>query len=97
MGKSTVFLGTALALILVLACPSLRSESASAFELFFWLLAILVVSGVALWPSTARDQRAELRLERPGWADRIEFGGTGKAAQGTTAPPGSPSQSSGAA
>jgi hypothetical protein len=97
MGKRTLFLGAALALILVLAWPSLRSETASAFDLFFWLFVMLVVSGLALWPSTGRDQRAELRLERRGWADRIEFGDGGKAARSTTARPGSPSQSSGAA
>ena len=61
-------------LILVLAWPSLRSETASALDLFFWLLAMLVVSALLLWPSTGRDQRAELALERRGWADRIEFG-----------------------
>jgi hypothetical protein len=73
MGKRTVFLGAALTLIVVLAWPSLRSETASALDLFFWLFVILVVSALALWPSTGRDQRAELRLERRGWADRIEF------------------------
>jgi hypothetical protein len=97
MGKRTLFLGAALALILVLAWPSLRSETANAFDLFFWLFVMLVVSGLALWPSTGRDQRAELRLERRGWADRIEFGDRGKAARSTTPRPGSPSQSSGAA
>jgi hypothetical protein len=73
MGKRHLFLGIALALILVVAWPSLRSETASALDLFFWLFLMLVVSGLALWPSTGRDQRAELRLERRGWADRIEF------------------------
>ena len=95
MGKRYLFLGGALALILVLACSSLRSEAASALDLFFWLFLLLAVSGLALWPSTGRDQRAELRLERRGWADRIEFDGSKVA--GGTAPPDNPSQSSGAA
>ena len=89
MGKRTVFLSAALVLIVVLAWPSLRSESASALDIFFWLFVMLVVSALALWPSTGRDQRAELRLERRGWADRIEF----RKGDG----PGGPSQSSGAA
>ena len=74
MGKRGLFLGAALVLIVVLAWPSLRSETASALDLFYWLLAMLAVSALALWPSTGRDQRAELALERRGWADRIEFG-----------------------
>ena len=73
MGKRSLFLGAALVLIMVLAWPSLRSETASALDLFFWLLVMLAVSALALWPSTGRDQRAELALERRGWADRIEF------------------------
>ena len=72
------------------------SEAASALDLFFWLFLLLAVSGLALWPSTGRDQRAELRLERRGWADRIEFDGS-KVAGGTAPPPDNPSQSSGAA
>jgi len=94
MGKRYVFLGAALALTLVLAYPSLRSEAASALDLFLWLFLLLVVSALALWPSTGRDQQAELRLERRGWADRIEFVDGGKAASGTSAPPRNPSQSS---
>ena len=74
MGKRSLFLAAALVLILVLAWPSLRSETASALDLFYWLLAILAVSALLLWPSSGRDQRAELALERRGWADRIEFG-----------------------
>jgi len=73
MAKRSLFLGAALVLIVVLAWPSLRSESASALDIFFWLFVMLAVSALALWPSTGRDQRAELRLERRGWADRIEF------------------------
>ena len=95
MGKRTLFLGAALALIVVLAWPSLRSESASAFDLFFWLFVMLVVSGLTLWPSTGRDQQAELRLERRGWADRIEFGQGGKSTGSGAARPAAPSQSSG--
>ena len=71
--SAVCFLGAALVLIVVLAWPSLRSETASALDLFFWLFVMLVVSALALWPSTGRDQRAELALERRGWADRIEF------------------------
>jgi hypothetical protein len=47
---------------------------------------MLAVSALALWPSTGRDQRAELELERRGWGDRIEF------PKGDE--PGAPSQSS---
>ena len=73
MGKRSLFLAAALILIVVLAWPSLRSETASGLDIFFWLFVMLVVSALALWPSTGRDQRAELELERRGWADRIEF------------------------
>ena len=75
MGKRYLFLGAALALMVVVAWPSLQSESSSALDLFVWLGLMLVMSGLALRPSTGRDQRAELRLERRGWADRIEFRG----------------------
>ena len=73
VGKRTVFLCAALVLILTVAYPSLQAEDASALDLFVWLGVMLAVSVLALWPSTGRDQRAELKLERRGWADRIEF------------------------
>jgi hypothetical protein len=93
MGKRTLSLVAALALIVVLAWPSLQSETASALDLFFWLLAMLVVSALALWPSTGRDQRAELELERRGWADRIEFDKGGKEAGSGATRSGGPSSS----
>ncbi len=73
MGKRFLALAAALGLIVLLAASSLQSETATVLHVFFWLFLVLVVTGVALWPSTGRDQRAELRLERAGWADRIEF------------------------
>jgi hypothetical protein len=79
MGKQHVFLGAAVALVVVLAWPSLRSETASALDLFFWLFALLAMVAVVLWPRAGRDQRAELKLERRGWADRIDFREPGKA------------------
>ncbi len=96
MGKRYVFLGAALPLMLLLAWPSLRSETASALDLFVWLLVMLVVSGLALWPSTGRDQRAELRLERRGWADRIEFRDSGPAPSSDAASPAGPPRKGGA-
>jgi hypothetical protein len=77
MGKRSLFLGAGLVLIVVMAWPSLRSDTASALDLLYWLLAMLAVCALALWPSTGRDQRAELAMERRGWADRIEFGTNG--------------------
>ena len=97
MGKRTVFLGAAIAFILVLAWPSLRSETASALDIFFWLFLILVVSGLALWPSSGSDQSVELGLGRRSWADRIEFGNGGKAAGREDARQAGPPQSSGSA
>jgi hypothetical protein len=59
----------------ILACAffSLRSGQSSVLEIFLWLGALLVTCAVALWPFAGRDQRAELKLERPSWADRVEF------------------------
>jgi uncharacterized membrane protein YccF (DUF307 family) len=42
-------------------------------DVFFALFALLVVMGVALWPTMGRDKRVEMRMERANWADRIEF------------------------
>jgi|GEM_PF-5790344 len=75
MGKRFGMLGVALAILATLALPTLRADTSSALDVIFWLFLMLLVSGLALWPSTGRDQRAELALERRGWADRIEFGG----------------------
>jgi hypothetical protein len=80
MGKQHVFLGAAVALVVALAWPSLRSETASALDLFFWLFVLLAMVAVVLWPRAGRDQRAELKLERRGWADRIDFDEPSKAA-----------------
>lgn len=73
MGKRLIFLGLALPLILLSAHASLTADTATIFDVFFWLFLLLVVAGVALWPSTGRDQKAELELERRGWADRVEI------------------------
>ena len=97
MGKRTIFLGAAMALILVLAWPSLRAESASALDVFFLLFLILVVSVVALWPGTGSQVNAEIGHERRNWADRIEFGNGGKAPGRDDVPPGGPSRSAGSA
>ena len=80
MNKRFLMLGIVLGLVLMVAVSSLRAETASILDVFFWLLLLLVVSGLALWPSTGRDQKAELSLERRGWADRIEFERGAKAA-----------------
>lgn len=87
VGKRYLFLLAALALMLVAAWPSLSAESASALDLFFWLLVMLVIAGLALWPSSGRVERAELALERRGWADRVEFGEAGKTTASAAAPP----------
>ena len=60
--------------MLMCAVFNLRPGETGVFEIFLWLLFLLVACGVALWPSTGRDQRAELALERLSWADRVEFG-----------------------
>jgi hypothetical protein len=69
------FVGFGLGIIAIVACAfaSLQSGQSSVLEVFFWLALILVVCAVALWPFAGRDQRAELKLERPCWADRIDF------------------------
>jgi hypothetical protein len=73
MGMRFVAFALALAGILASAFASLRSGNSDVIEIFGWLGAILVTSVVALWPFAGRDQRAELKLERPSWADRIDF------------------------
>ena len=67
MGMRFVVFGLILAAILASAFVSLQSGQSSVLEIFFWLGAILVTCGVALWPFAGRDQRAELELSaRPG-------------------------------
>jgi hypothetical protein len=73
MSKRFLLLGIVLGLLVMLAGSNLRGEASSIFDVFFWLMLLLVVAGLALWPSSSRDQKAELGLERRGWADRIEF------------------------
>jgi hypothetical protein len=73
MSKRFLLLGIVLGLLVMLAGSNLRDEASSVFDVFFWLMLLLVVAGLALWPSSGRDQKAELGLERRGWADRIEF------------------------
>lgn len=73
MGTRFAVFALVLAGVLVCAFFSLKSGQSSVLEVFVWLGLILVVSGIALWPTTGRDQRAELKLERLSWADRIEF------------------------
>jgi hypothetical protein len=65
--------GLALAAILACAVASLQTGESSVLEVVFWLGLILVTCAAMLWPFAGRDQRAELRLERPSWADRIDF------------------------
>jgi hypothetical protein len=83
-------LGLALAAILAGALSSLQGPQAGAFEIFLWLSPMLVVSGVALWPTTGRDQRVELELERLSWADRIEFKEASSPEHGAQPPRGVP-------
>lgn len=73
MGMRFVVFGLILAGILASAFVSLQSGQSSVLEVFFWLGLILVTCAVALWPFAGRDQRAELALERPSWADRVDF------------------------
>jgi len=73
MGTRFAIFGLAVAGILACAFVSLRTGQSSVLEIFFWLGALLVTCAVALWPFAGRDQRAELKLERPSWADRVEF------------------------
>ena len=73
MGTRFVVFGLALAGILACAFVSLQSGQSSVLEIFVWLALILVTCAIALWPFAGRDQRAELKLERLSWADRIEF------------------------
>jgi hypothetical protein len=73
MGARFAVFGLILAAILACAFASLHAGQSSVLEIFLWLGLILVTCAVALWPFAGRDQRAELRLERPSWADRIDF------------------------
>lgn len=73
MGARFVIFGLVLAGIVASAFVSLRTGQSGVLEIFVWLALILVTCAVALWPFAGRDQRAELKLERLSWADRIEF------------------------
>jgi hypothetical protein len=52
---------------------SSMSDSPELYQIFFWLFALLVVFAVAFWPTLGRGPRTELRRERRGWVDRIDF------------------------
>jgi hypothetical protein len=73
MSKRHLLLGVVFGLVALLAGPSLQAETSSILDVFFWLLVLLVAAGLALWPSAAPGQGAEVGLERRGWADRIKF------------------------
>jgi hypothetical protein len=73
MGTRFWVFGLVLACILASAFVSLRAGESTVLELFGWLALVLVTCAIGLWPFAGRDQRAELKLERPTWADRVEF------------------------
>lgn len=89
---SARFAGFGLALAGIMACAfaSLQSGQSSILEIFFWLALILVACAVALWPFAGRDQRAELKLERASWADRIDFQEPPAASRSTVSARGAP-------
>lgn len=59
--------------VVVGAFVSLRAGEPGLIDIFVWLGLILVACAVALWPIAGRDERAELKLDRTSWADRVEF------------------------
>ena len=73
-------LAVALGFVLFLACTDLSSPDSSVFHVFFWLLVAVAVTGVGLWPTSGRDQRVELELERLSWADHIDVHAAAKPA-----------------
>jgi len=73
MGKRAFAAAVVLGLGLLVGLPRLQAETASALEVFLWLVLLLVAAAVGLWPSSSRLERAELGLERGGWADHIDF------------------------
>ena len=81
MGMRFVVFGLILAAILASAFDqSAVGPVERVLEIFFWLGAILVTCGVALWPFAGRDQRAELELERQTWAERQRVQGAARSA-----------------
>jgi len=48
-------------------------DDLSVIDAFFGLLILLAVSAAAIWPRSGRGERAELKLERLGWADRVHL------------------------
>jgi uncharacterized protein (DUF58 family) len=73
MDKRSGALAGALGLVLALAVFNLQSSSAAILLVFTWLLPMLAVSAVVLWPPSARDQLAELRLQRQNCGERVEL------------------------
>lgn len=73
MGTRFWVFGLVLVGIVASALVSLRAGESSMLELLGWLALVLVTCAIGLWPFAGRDQRAELKLERSSWADRVEF------------------------
>lgn len=82
MNRRFLALTMALALMLAAAHFDLYGHDANIFHVFGGLLALLVLCGVVLWPSSGRDQRVELALEQRNWADRINVEAAAKLAAG---------------
>ena len=73
MDKRPVALTAALGLVLAVAVFNLQSSSAAILLVFSWLLPMLAVSAVVLWPAPASDRLAELKLPGPNCGEPVEL------------------------
>ena len=73
MDKRSVALTAALGFILAVAVFNLQSNSAAILLVFSWLLPMLAVSAVVLWPAPAGDRLAELKLPGPNYGEPVEM------------------------
>ena len=55
---------------------SADGDDLSVNDVFFGLLILLAVSAAVLWLRSDRGERAELKLESLGWADRVHLPAT---------------------
>ena len=73
MGRQLLIILAVTAALASVVFGNIGTEDFTVFHVFLGLLALLVVSSAVLWPRAGRDQRAELEMERPGWADRVKI------------------------
>ena len=73
MTKRFMIMSAFFGVVVFLQFSDLKTRDGTLFYVFFILFAMLVIFGVALWPTSSRDQRVDMRMDRANWGDRIDI------------------------